>query len=324
MGQFNIAEVLESNAQEISVVLILLGIIFLVNGSRLIAPALGLALGALAGVTINAILLQFADQLPLEENQMLGVSIAVGAVIFLVIRRLVSRIHMLIGGVLGAAITSIVLPIVAPMAGIELSFLMKAIVVDFGFLIGTRMLKGDGDTFAIMISSAIGSIFVVQGGLVLLGRISNPAAFSLEVQRAIAIFVLLAIGTAGQMRMKWRREDTEDADDWDEWEDEDGEGYDEEYDEPAPTDPSQRPPMPQRGGHPGSDQPHGASHGGMPAAQRMPARRGGRPMEMASRPPVEFSDESYADHGRPQHARQQEAGVEVRRRAGVRQFSFDD
>lgn len=323
MAQFNIAQILESNAQEISVGLILLGIVFLANGRRLIAPALGLVLGALAGVTINALLLQFADKIPLEENQMLGVSIGVGLLIFLVIRRLVTRIHMLIGGVLGAAITSVVLPIAAPLAGIELTFLLKAIVVDFGFLIGTRMLKGEGDTISMMLSSTIGALFVVQGGQVLLGNISSPASLSLEIGPAMAIFVLLAGGTAGQMRMKWRNEDTEDEDDYDEWED------DEEDDSPDPIHESLGRQMPGRGPAP----PRGGMGQGMQGARPQQGRApdgpqgqggygGGQPahqMSSQQRPP-----QGYGNDGPPVRQRQQDSGVAVRRRAGARQFSFED
>jgi hypothetical protein len=326
VGQFNIAQILESNAQEISVALILLGIVFLANGRRLIAPALGLVLGALAGVTINALLLQFADKIPLEENQMLGVSIGVGLVIFLVIRRLVKRIHMLIGGVLGAAITSVLLPIAAPLAGIELTFLVKAIVVDFGFLIGTRMLKGEGDTIAMMLSSTMGALFVVQGGQVLLGNISSPVSLSLEVGPAFAIFVLLAGGTAGQMRMKWRNEDTEDEDDYEDWEDE----QDEEYDSPDPIHDSLGRGMPQRGPDPtrggmgqgmqGMGRPQQAQPQGRPQGQG--GYGGGRPSpQMATQ---QHQRQDYGNDGPPVRRRQQDSGVAVRRRAGARQFSFED
>jgi len=297
MAQFNIAEVIETNAAEISVALILLGIVFIVNGYCLIAPVLGLALGAMGGVTLHALMLQFQDDLPVTEDQMLGISLVVGLVIFLIVRRLVTRIHMLVGGVLGAAITSIVLPIAAPLAGIELTFMLKAIIVDFGFLVGTKMLRGEGDTFAILISAGMGAFFVVQGGLVVFGSATNPLDMAMPTSKAIAVFVLLAAGTAGQMHMKWRKEDYGDDDAYEEWEDEYG-------DEPQP------PPMIHQQVARGPS-PHAmGGHGG-----RAP------PMQMQGAPGGHSGQPRGAPQVRQRHA---DPGIEVRRRSGMRQFSFED
>ncbi len=192
LGLDGVLDQVEAFAQEVSLILLVGGLICAFFGFRILAWLIGLGIGGAVSLTVYGAA-GAMESAPVAGDEMLLLAGVVGLIAGALVFRFVKRIHILVSGWIGFFTTMMIMTVIEPYYPTEL--LMKTAISYVGFFAGVVMLKKQSGSIGFLASSGIGGVAIVMGSSVLIFGASTPLTLDfVDLTNRIILFTVMAVG----------------------------------------------------------------------------------------------------------------------------------